>query len=141
MASNPFDYLLWQRASDLLEQAGRIHRNVLEAFVGVQYRPGLNSRASWVPPANVIETERAWWVLMALPGVKREQIEARLEGNELVIAGECALPECCQQGELRLWEISLGRFERRVSLEAGGAWCVGETVYRDGLLLIELKKS
>jgi hypothetical protein len=38
MASGDWDIVMWQRASDLLQQVERIHRNFLQIAAGVQYR-------------------------------------------------------------------------------------------------------
>jgi HSP20 family molecular chaperone IbpA len=58
-----------------------------------------------------------------------------------VIAGERPLPKCCNDGELKIWEIPLGRFERRLRLLGGEKpLSVGEISFRDGLLIIEIGK-
>jgi HSP20 family molecular chaperone IbpA len=69
-------------------------------------------------------------------------MEVRLEGRELVITGNRPLPKCCDDGELKIWEIPLGRFERRLRV-AGGEMhiSVGKTSLHDGLLIIELRKQ
>jgi HSP20 family molecular chaperone IbpA len=65
----------------------------------------------------------------------------RLEGRELLIAGERPLPQCCNDGELKIWEIPLGRFERRLTLTEGrDALSLGEVSLQDGLLIIKLRK-
>jgi len=80
-------------------------------------------------------------VISALPGVAVDRVEVRLEGSELIIAGVRPLPDCCHDGELKIWEIPLGRFERRLRLVPGEqALSVGDTSLRDGLLIIELRK-
>ena len=38
MATRDWDIVTWQRASDLLQQVERIHRNFLQIAAGVQYR-------------------------------------------------------------------------------------------------------
>jgi HSP20 family protein len=90
---------------------------------------------------NVIETEESWWVIAALPGVAADRMNVRLEGRELLITGERPLPKCCNDGELKIWEIPLGRFERRLTLiEGRDALSLGEVSLRNGLLIIELRK-
>jgi HSP20 family molecular chaperone IbpA len=102
----------------------------------------LNSPAgAWVPSLNVIETDQACWVITALPGAQANQIDIRLEGDELIIAGTRRLPNCCTEGELKMWEIPLGRFERRLSLVPDIQFTIAETRFEDGLLIIQLRKS
>ena len=141
MAANDWDIIIWRRANDLLQQAERIHRNFLQVAAGARYRASHGRTPSWEPPVNVVETDESLWVISALPGVLAERMEVRLEGRELIIAGERPLPKCCEDGELKIWEIPLGRFERRVMLVGGeNTLSVGKTSLQDGLLIIELRK-
>lgn len=141
MAPPDWDFLMWQRASDILQQVERIQRNFFQIAVGAQYR-ALHGRVScWEPPVNLIDGDEACWVISALPGVPPDQVKVRLEGGELVISGERPIPKCCQDGELQLWEIPIGRFERRLNLvERQGPLSLGQLSLRDGLLIIELRK-
>ena len=141
MASHDWDFLIWQRASDLLQQAERIHRNFLQIAAGARYRTFPGRTPSWEPPVNVVETDESLWVISALPGVAVDRVDVLLEGRELVIAGERPLPRCCSEGELKIWEIPLGRFERRLTLAGNeNPLLLGEISLQDGLLIIELRK-
>ena len=141
MASHDWDFLIWRRANDLLQQAERIHRNFLQISAGARYRASHGRTPSWEPPVNVVETNDSLWVISALPGVAADLVSVRLEGSELVIAGERPLPRCCNDGELKIWEIPLGRFERRLKLVGGEKpLSVGEISLQNGLLIIELRK-
>ena len=141
MASGDWDIVVWQRASDLLQQVERIHRNFLQIAAGTHYRLSHGRSPAWQPPVNVVETDVSLWVISALPGVTADRMKVRLEGRELVIAGERPLPKCCNEGELKIWEIPLGRFERRLTLiEGRNSLSLGEVSLQDGLLIIELRK-
>jgi HSP20 family molecular chaperone IbpA len=89
----------------------------------------------------VVKTSLAWWVITALPGAEANQIDIRVEGDELIIAGTRPLPVCCTEGELTIWEIPLGRFERRLSLIPGVRFTIAETRFKNGLLITQLRKS
>jgi HSP20 family protein len=141
MASGDWDIVVWQRASDLLQQVERIHRNFLQIAAGTHYRLSHGRSPAWEPPVNVVETDVSLWVISALPGVTTDRMKVCLEGRELVIAGERPLPKCCNEGELKIWEIPLGRFERRLTLiEGRNSLSLGEVSLQDGLLIIELRK-
>jgi HSP20 family protein len=142
MASQDWELLIWQRASAVLQQAERIQRNFLQIAVRSHYR-GFQGRSShWEPPVNVVETDDAVWVITAIPGVKPEGIEVRLNASELTISGERPLPACCTEGQLSIWEIPLGRFERRLMpLDGRYPLSIGQTSLQDGLLIIELRKQ
>jgi hypothetical protein len=47
MASRDWDIVMWQRASDLLQQVERIHRNFLQIAAGVQYRSSHGRSPAW----------------------------------------------------------------------------------------------
>ena len=142
MSAHDWDIIIWQRANNLLQQAERIHRNFLQVAAGASYRASQGRTPSWEPPVNVVETDDSLWVISALPGVAADRVDVRLEGRELVIAGERPLPRCCNDGELKIWEIPLGRFERRLSVVCGDKpLSVGEISLHDGLLIIELRKQ
>jgi HSP20 family protein len=137
MSSHDWDLLIWHRANDLLQQAGRIQRNFLQIAAGARYQ----ASHGWEPPVNIVETDESLWVISALPGVAADRLDVRLEGRELVIAGERPLPRCCDDGELKIWEIPLGPFERRLRLVGGEKpLSVGEISLQDGLLIIQLRK-
>jgi HSP20 family protein len=142
MAERDWDVLILHRATDLLQQAERIHRNFWQIAASASFRLSPGRRPSWEPPVNIVETDESLWVILAIPGVAEDRIEARMEGGELVIAGDRPLPECCHDGELKIWEIPLGHFERRLRVAAGGQTpSVGKTSLKNGLLIIELRKQ
>ena len=141
MAAHDWDFLIWHRASDLLQQAERIQRNFLQIAAGAHYRASPGRTPSWEPPVNVVEIDESLWVISALSGVAADRVDVRIEGRELVIAGERPLPRCCNDGELKIWEIPLGRFERRLRLVGGeNPLLLGDISFQDGLLIIELRK-
>jgi HSP20 family protein len=141
MSVNDWDFIIWQRANDLLQQAERIRRNFLQVADGARYRASHGRTPSWQPPVNVVETDESLWVISAVPGVAVDRVDVRLEGRELVIRGERPLPRCCDDGELKIWEIPLGRFERRLRLVGGEKpLSVGEISFQDGLFIIEIRK-
>jgi HSP20 family protein len=141
MASREWEFLLWQQAGDLLRQAERIQRNFFQVAAGAQYRSTQGRSPAWEPPVNIVETDESLWVISAIPGVAKERVDVHLEGRELVIAGERPLPKCCDDGQLKIWEIPLGRFERRLALLDGeNPISVGKVSLQDGLLIIELRK-
>ena len=142
MAAQDWDFIVWRRANDLLEQAERIHRNFLQVDAGARYRVSHGRTPSWQPPVNVVETDRKPVGNFGPRWSCRRPGRVRLEGRDLVIAGERPLPECCHDGELKLWEIPLGRFERRLRLMGGELpLSVGEISFQDGLLTIQIRKQ
>jgi HSP20 family protein len=141
MAERDWDLFIWSRANDLLQQAERIQRNFLQIAAATQYRSLQRRAPSWEPPVNIIETEEGHWVIAAIPGVSSDQVQVRIEAGELVITGHRPLPKCCTDGDLKVWEIPLGRFERRLRVITGeNPLFLGEVKLQEGLLIIQLRK-
>jgi HSP20 family molecular chaperone IbpA len=91
---------------------------------------------------NILESDDLISIITALPGVKRDSVEITLEDNLLTITGERPLPACCTKGSLKMWEIPLGRFERRLRVGEGrGPLRIAHYALREGLLTIELRKN
>ena len=142
MSSQDWEIIIWQRANALLRQAERIQRNFVQIAVSSQYRATPGRSSSWEPPINIVETDEGLWIIAAIPGIRRDRLEIHLRDGYLVISGERPLPACCTDGELKVWEIPLGRFERHVGPFAGEySLAVAKTSLEDGLLVIELRKN
>jgi HSP20 family molecular chaperone IbpA len=124
---------MWAEACELLARAERMH--------GTFFRVRSDAQApAWEPPVDVLETERAVLVLVALPGVNPDRVEAAVEGSDLVFSGTRVLPAEMQTAIIHRLELPQGRFERRIRLPAGRYGSVHRSA-ADGLLLIALLKS
>ena len=142
MAERDWDIFIWSRANELIHRAERIQRNFIQIAASAQYRSSQGRAPSWEPPVNVIETDESLWVISAIPGVSSDQVQVRIEANELVITGHRPLPKCCNDGDLKIWEIPLGHFERRLRVIAGDTpLLLGEVTLKEGLLIIQLRKQ
>jgi len=118
----------------MLARAERMHREL--------FRPGWTGlrTPSWEPPVDVIETNRDVLVLVALPGVDPDRIEAVLDGADLIVAGSRVLPPELRTAIIHRLELPQGRFERRVRLPAGRYASVHRTTAY-GCILITLEKA
>jgi HSP20 family molecular chaperone IbpA len=125
---------MWSEACEMLARAERLHREL--------FRPrGLLARLPvWEPPVDVLETEREVLVLVALPGVNPEHVEAVVDDGELVFAGTRVLPGELQTAVIHRLELPQGRFERRVRLPAGHYSAIHRSA-TDGCLVITLRKA
>jgi HSP20 family protein len=130
--SFPPDWM-WSEAFALLARAERLHR---EAF-----RPiGSAARVpAWEPPVDILETEGELLVIVALPGVEADQIEAAIVDGDLEIAGTRVLPCELQSAIIHRLELPQGRFERRVRLP-GGTYRQPRRVVVNGCLLVRVEK-
>jgi HSP20 family protein len=126
-------YWTWSEAFELLERAERMHRQFFQPV-------GPPSTIAWAPPVDVLETERAVLVLVALPGVDLEEVNASVEGDELVFSGAREFPAEMQTAIIHRLELPHGRFERRVRLPPGRYRSIHRSAAK-GCLLVTLEKA
>ena len=86
------------------------------------------------------QVRREVLVLVALPGVKADAVEAAIDDGDLVIAGTRVLPPELRTAVIHRLELPQGRFERRLRLPAGRYGAVHRATV-DGCLLVTLAKA
>ena len=118
----------------MLARAEGLHRELFRP-IGPSALP-----PAWEPPVDVLETEHEVLVLVALPGVNPDRVEAVIDGNDLVFAGTRVFPNELRTAIIHRLELPQGRFERRVRLP-GGRYSAVRRAAADGCLLITLQKS
>jgi HSP20 family protein len=126
---------MWSEACEMLARAERMHREVFRP-AGMQAR-----QPAWEPPVDILETEFDVLVLVALPGVDAEKVEAAIEDGELVIAGTRAYPPALRTAIIHRLELPQGRFYRRLRLPPGRYSATVRRAAADGCLLITLQKA
>jgi HSP20 family protein len=124
---------MWSEAFEMLARAERMHRQFFLA-------PSSSSSAAWEPPVDVLETEHAVLVLVALPGVDIGDVKALINQGELFISGIRAYPAEIQTATIHRLELPQGRFERRIRLPPGRYNNIHRSV-SNGCLVITLQKS
>lgn len=96
-------------------------------------------RGDWIPPVDIYENENHEIVIQAeLPGLKREDIDLRVENNTLSLRGERKrLPEIKDEQYHRVERV-YGTFSRAFSLPATVDTARVRAEYKDGLLTVVL---
>lgn len=130
---DPRDWM-WSEALQMLARAEGLHREV--------FRPRVSPlpEASWEPPADVLETDDAVLILLALPGVDPEQVQVVIENGALVVSGERVLPDELHRAFIHRLELPRGHFERRLVLPNGRYDSV-RNFAANGCLVIHLGKA
>jgi HSP20 family protein len=126
-------YWMWSEAFEMLARAERMHRQFFQLS-------GSAASVAWEPPADVLETERAVLVLVALPGVDLGEVKALISQGELFISGIRTYPEEIQTAIIHRLELPQGRFERRIRLPPGRYDAIHRSAL-NGCLLVTLHKS
>ena len=134
MSGDPRNWM-WSEALQMLARAERLHREVFNA-------PGRSrsATASWEPPADVLETEDAVLILVALPGVDPQKVQLAIRNGVLLIAGERVLPRELRTAVIHRIELPQGRFERQIRLPAG-TYEQPVSGAADGCRIVKLPKS
>ncbi|MEC5384439.1 Hsp20/alpha crystallin family protein [Uliginosibacterium sp. H3] len=107
MTSRDLTTWMWGDALSLLEQADRLHRQFFHAG-GAEVR-------CWEPPVDVLESQEALTILVALPGVSTNDVAVRFDEDGVHIVGLRRFPATSASRIHRI-EIPYGRFERHISL-------------------------
>jgi HSP20 family protein len=110
---DPLNWML-SDAIQTLARAERLHSQFLKL------RPGAGAdEPSWEPPIDVLETDREVLILIALPGVDPEEVEAVIDQGVLIVSGRRVLPAELRNARIHRLELPQGRFERRIALPLG----------------------
>jgi HSP20 family protein len=133
MSGDPRNWM-WSEALQMLARAERLHREVFNV-------PGHSRSAApaWEPPADVLETEDAVLVLVALPGVDPEQVQLAIRDGILMIAGARVLPRELRTAIIHRIELPQGRFERQIRLPSG-TYEQPVSAVSNGCLIVKLPK-
>lgn len=134
MAAHNPERWMWAEACEMLARAERMQR---EFFRPQRIRMRL---PAWEPPVDVLETGGEILVLMALPGVDPDAVEAAIEDGRLVVIGQRVLPPELRTATIHRMELPQGRFERRVPLPPGRYDQVRRGT-SNGCLVISLRKA
>ena len=120
--------VMWSEALAILVRTDRIHREAFWPTAG-----------GWEPPIDVLETETGLLVVVALPGVRREDIEFAITDGELLVRGTRRWPTLHRPARVHRIELPHGRFERHLKLPAG-AYQLVDTHHADGCLVLTLRR-
>ncbi len=94
---------------------------------------------AWMPDVETEETEDAYLVRAELPGMKSDDVDIELRGNELRITGE--VKEEKQQGEGKPLRRRRGKFAYRTNLPADADAGNINAQLADGVLTVRVPKA
>lgn len=97
----------------------------------------------YVPPMDVVETGDEVLCHLEVPGMSRDDLEIRAEGNVLTISGEKKMQQeqDAKDGGFRSVERRYGRFERSFALPRTVDPSRVRASYDNGVLTIRLPKA
>ena len=129
---------------DIVEKSKEIG-NEIEESVEKGYEKGkeiLSNVASHLPFANLAKKKDGdFHIEVDLPGVKKEDIEVKIDHNILTVSGVRKMKKEVNKSDYYLMESSFGRFERSFSIPKGIDQEKINAEYKDGRLTIDLVKE
>ncbi len=129
---------------DIIEKTKEIG-NEIEESLEKGYEKGkeiLSNVASHLPFANLAKKKSGdFHVEIDMPGVKKEDIDVRIDNNILTVSGERKMKKEVKKKDYYLMESSFGRIERSFSLPKGIDQDKISAQYKDGRLVIDLEKE
>jgi HSP20 family protein len=105
-------------------------------------KSGDKSAAShWVPNTDVYVTEDTLVIKVELAGMRKEDLELTVEGNQLTINGHrpdgCRAPKC----KFLVMEINYGSFQSVIELPPGYDLGHAKAAYQNGFLRIDVPQA
>jgi HSP20 family molecular chaperone IbpA len=96
--------------------------------------------AALVPPVDVVEDARGITLYADFPGVPKERLEVRVDGDTVVLEGEMAL-EIPREMEATHVEVSVPRFRRAFSLSRDLDPEGMSAELKNGVLTLRIRKA
>ncbi|MBM3881399.1 MAG: Hsp20/alpha crystallin family protein [Verrucomicrobia bacterium] len=97
-----------------------------------------SSEASWTPNTDVYVTESGLVIKVELAGMRKEDLELTVDGNQLRISG--VRRDCCRAPQCKfvVMEINYGQFESLIELPPGYDLGHAKAAYQNGFLRIDV---
>lgn len=130
--------LIRWNAVDELNKMENFMRNLFEASREGSGERSPLSRPAWVPPVDAWETENDFRLVFDIPGVKKEDINIEVEGDQLTIKGSRTV-----NGEVEYLrkERVFGDFYRSFTLQTPVESDKIKASYKAGVLEVVLPKK
>ncbi|MDD5622543.1 MAG: Hsp20/alpha crystallin family protein [Actinomycetota bacterium] len=127
----------WDPFNDMVQLRDEIGR----WFEGTVERGKGRKSAGWAPDVDIKETDKEIQIKADLPGMKLEDIDVSVDGDQLVIKGERKAEKEEKEKDYIRVERSYGSFYRSFSIGAPVKADEIKASYRNGVLEINLPKA
>ena len=131
----------WDPFRDLLSIQDRMNKLFEAVLTGpVPFDTEGEGIGPWQPTAEVVASAEGLEIACDLPGLERDQVEVRIEGNELVVAGERRRPAGTDDRTWHLLERPFGSFQRRFELPPWADPGTVEASLEEGVLRVRFAR-
>ena len=115
--------------------------NLIDRFFSDSLARSGGSSYSFVPKVDIIETEKAYEISVAVPGLNKEDFKIDLNDNFLTISGERKFSKEKKENNLHVVETQYGNFSRSFSLPENVDANKISAAYTNGILEITIPKD
>ncbi len=113
----------------------------LDDFFSGEVNPLLKARILTMPPVNVFESESAYSIEFAVPGLDKKDININLENDVLTISVEKNEEEVSQEGQYTKREFNYSNFRRSFTLPEIADREKIDAKTENGILVISINKK
>lgn len=115
--------------------------NLIDRFFSDSLARTGGSAYSFVPKVDVFETDKAFEIHFAVPGLNKEDFKIDLNDNHLTVSGERKFSKERNENNLFLVETQYGNFSRAFSLPENVDAAKITAAYNNGILEITIPKD
>lgn len=116
-------------------------RSLVDRFFNDSLTRAGGSTPVFVPRVDVVETDKAYEVQVAVPGMNKEDFKLDLNDGILAISGERKIKSDRDEGSYRVRETQYGSFSRRFTLPEDVKADSIVAKYNNGILEVTLPKD
>jgi len=115
--------------------------NLVDRFFNDSLSRAGGSASSFVPKVDILESEKAYEISVAAPGLSKDDFKIDLNDNFLSISGERKFSKDKKENKLHVVETLYGSFKRSFSLPENVDASNISASYADGILEITVPKD
>ena len=115
-------------------------QNEMSRVLNGLYEGGGRTTQSWIPTADVWETENEVVYAFDLPGIPEDKISIELDDGALTVTAEREREQTVENGNLYRFERRFGTFGRTVGLPQGVTEDAIRAEHRNGVLEVHVSK-
>lgn len=124
---------------DPFRELAAMHERLNRLFEDFGREEDVTLSGDWIPPVDIYQNDQHEVVLKAeLPGLRREDIDVRIENNTLTLKGERRQEKEIKKDRYHRMERTYGSFTRSFTLPSNIDTDKVRAEYKDGILTVTM---